>query len=66
MPATSISGAEVPKPTMVSPIIKGGTPRFRAIADVPLTKKSAEKIKKKKPATRAAKNRSIRLYEGLY
>ena len=30
-----ISGAEVPIPTMVSPIISGGTPKFLAIAEAP-------------------------------
>jgi len=52
--ATSISGADVPSPTMVRPIIRGGIPKFLAMADVPLTKKSAEKIKKVKPAKSAA------------
>ena len=54
MAATSISGADVPRPTMVRPIINGGIPKFRAMAEVPLTKKSAEKIKKVKPAKSAA------------
>ena len=61
IPATNISGAEVPNPIIVRPIIKGDIPKFRAMADVPLTKKSAENIKKKKPARRAAENRSIEI-----
>lgn len=44
----------MPSPTMVRPIINGDMPKFRAIAEVPLTKKSAENIKKTKPASIAA------------
>lgn len=54
----------MPKPTMVNPIIKGETPKFRAIAEVPLTKESAENIKNKKPAKRAAENKSIKNKRG--
>jgi len=51
--ATKISGADVPRPTMVRPMIKGDTPKFFAIAEEPLTKKSAENTKKTKPASKA-------------
>jgi len=51
--ATSISGAEVPKPTIVRPIINGETPKLRAVAEAPSTKKSALQINKAKPARMA-------------
>lgn len=41
IPETSISGAEVPNPAIVRPMINGWTPRFRANADAPNTKRSA-------------------------
>src|SRR5690625_6118075 len=50
-PETTISGAEVPKPMMVSPIMSDGTPRMRASADAPATSRSADHISSTKPAT---------------
>ena len=49
--ATSISGAEVPKPTMVRPMISGDTCMLSATAAAPLMKRSALQISKTKPAT---------------
>ena len=46
---TSISGAEVPNPTMVRPIISGLTPRLRAVAEAPATKRSAPQTSRTKP-----------------
>ncbi len=46
-----ISGAEVPNATIVKPIIKGETPKFRANADAPNTNLSAPQIKPIKPRT---------------
>ena len=54
--ATRISGAEVPKPTMVKPINKGETPRLRAIDEVPSTNRSAAKTKTTKPRAKAIKS----------
>ena len=57
--ATRISGAEVPSPTTVKPMTRGDTPRLRAVAEAPVTNKSALQINKPKPASMATK--SIRI-----
>jgi len=53
MADTKISGAEVPMPTMVSPIIIGETPRFRAVAAAPCTNRSAPQTRNTKPTMTA-------------
>ncbi len=50
---TTISGAEVPKPTMVRPIISGETPKLRAVAAAPATKRSAPQTRSTKPTIMA-------------
>jgi len=59
MLATSISGAEVPKPTTVRPMTSGETPRLRAVADAPVTNRSALQTNKAKPASIAVKSINI-------
>ena len=59
MLATSISGAEVPKPTMVSPIMRGDIPKLRAVDDAPNTNKSALQMSIAKPAKMATTSRKI-------
>jgi len=51
---TSISGAEVPKPTIVRPMSSGDTPRLRAVAAAPMTKRSAPQTRSANPAMTAA------------
>ena len=46
---TTISGAEVAKPTMVRPTSIGDTPRFRAVTEAPTTMRSAPQISKTIP-----------------
>ncbi len=59
IPETSISGAEVPKPTMVRPMMRGEIPRLRAVAEAPITKRSAPQINRAKPIMMAAIEVSI-------
>ena len=61
----NISGAEVPKATMVSPIINGDTPRFRAKAEAPNTNLSAPQISPINPRTMMRASRSIDTDEEL-
>ena len=49
---TASSGADVPKATMVRPMISGDTPRRRARPDAPETNQSAPLTSRAKPATR--------------
>ena len=58
---TRISGAEVPNPTTVSPISRGGTPRLRASAAAPMTKRSAPHTRRPRPNTMAVTAGSIGL-----
>ena len=51
MTETRISGADVANATMVSPIRSGATPRLRAMAAAPCTKRSAPQIRRIRPAT---------------
>ncbi len=53
MPETSNSGADVPKPTTVKPMIIGETPRLRDIAAAPMTKRSAPQMRTIRPAMTA-------------
>ncbi len=46
---TKISGADVPKATIVRPMSRVGMPKFAAIAAAPLTKRSALQIRPIKP-----------------
>src|SRR5690625_3013974 len=48
---TTISGAEVPKPMMVSPIMGDGITIMRASEDEPATTRTADFISTTKPAT---------------
>ena len=50
----SISGAEVAKPTMTSPINTGETPRFRAVAPAHMTSRSAPQKSSSRPTRIAA------------
>ena len=50
--ATSISGADVPIDTIVSPIMRLETPRFVAVTAAPATKRSALHTRSVKPAAR--------------
>ena len=56
---TSISGAEVPKATIVRPINRGDMPRWLAVAEAPSTKRSALQISRIKPIKTAAMAISI-------
>ena len=47
----NISGAEVPKATIVSPMISGETPRLRAVVDAPSTNLSALQMRPANPKT---------------
>jgi len=51
---TNISGAEVPKATMVRPISIGDIPKWPAVAEAPSTKRSALQMSKPKPTRTAA------------
>jgi hypothetical protein len=51
---TSISGAEVPKATIVRPISIGDMPKWLAVAEAPSTKRSALQMSKPKPTKTAA------------
>jgi len=53
MAETRISGAEVPMPTMVRPMIRGDMPQLRAAAAAPLTNRPAPHASKRSPATTA-------------
>ena len=48
---TIISGAEVPKPTMVRPTTRVETPKLRASADAPATRRSAAQMSSTNPAS---------------
>jgi hypothetical protein len=65
MAETSISGAEVPKPTMVSPTTSVGTPKLRASADAPLTSRSAAQISRTKPAA-SSSSAMVRLIRSIF
>ena len=54
-----ISGADVPKATIVRPIINGETPKCRARTDAPNTNLSAPQIRPINPRTMMAVSRSI-------
>ena len=58
---TRISGAEVANATTVRPIISGATPRFRAVAAAPCTKRSAPQIRSTRPAITRSKLASIEI-----
>lgn len=49
---TTISGAEVPKPTITSPVNKGEMPRRRAAAKEPRITASPPPVSKARPTTR--------------
>ena len=49
---TTISGAEVPKPTMVTPTTSAETPKLRASAEAPATSRSADQTSSTKPTAR--------------
>ncbi len=51
---TNISGAEVPKETMVRPMTRGEIPIKRAVAAAPCTKRSALQTRMTKPTSNAA------------
>jgi hypothetical protein len=51
MAETSISGAEVPKPTSTIPIINGDMPRYRATPTAPSTNRSALHTRSINPRT---------------
>ena len=51
---TNISGAEVPKATIVRPISIGDMPKWPAVAQAPSIKRSALQISKPKPTRMAA------------
>lgn len=55
----NISGAEVPNATIVSPIIRGETPQFRASAEAPNTNLSAPQIRPINPRMMMTVSRSI-------
>lgn len=55
---TRSSGAEVPNPTIVSPMMSEETPRLRATAAAPSTNRSAAQTRMPNPATIAAMERS--------
>jgi hypothetical protein len=59
-PATIISGAEVLNPTMVRPIISGGTFMLRAVAAAPVIKPSALQMSNIKPTRTAMLFNNIR------
>jgi hypothetical protein len=46
---TSISGADVPNPTITTPTISGDIEKLRAVFDAPKTNLSALQISKAKP-----------------
>jgi hypothetical protein len=48
-----ISGAEVPRLTIVKPINNGEIPKFRAMAEAPSTNQSAAKTRTTKPSNKA-------------
>ena len=56
---TSISGADVPSPTIVKPINKGDTPSFLAIDAVPTTNLSAATTNTINPTSKAIKLSNI-------
>jgi hypothetical protein len=58
---TTISGAEVPKPTITMPINSGGMPKWRAVAAEPSTKRSALQTRSARPKTMARKAVVIKL-----
>src|SRR6056297_1895607 len=51
---TSISGAEVPKPTMTMPISSADMPKWRASEAAPSTKRSADHRSRARPVTTAS------------
>ncbi len=61
---TRISGAEVAIPTTVKPITRGDTPRLRAVAAAPTTKRSAAHANAAKPTITAIAAVSITEYAG--
>jgi hypothetical protein len=61
---TNISGAEVPKPTMVNPTIKGEIPKLVAMLAAPSTKRSAPQIRIAKPMRIAIINRAVVMSNG--
>ncbi|MCY1377436.1 hypothetical protein D9M69_650100 [compost metagenome] len=56
---TTISGAEVPKPTTSMPTSKGGTAKCRAVAEAPATKRSALQTSSNRPARMASDGSSM-------
>ena len=54
MPETSISGADVPNATMVSPMTRRLTPKLLASPAAPYTKRSAPQTTAMKPTMTAA------------
>jgi len=59
MAETRISGAEVPRPTIVSPIIRGETFRLNARALAPVTKRSALQVSRTNPPAIASNSSHI-------
>ena len=56
---TSISGADVANPTIVSPTSTGETPKFRAVAEAPTMKRSPPQASKARPTKIAPEVSSI-------
>nr|WP_319492232.1 hypothetical protein [uncultured Desulfobacter sp.] len=50
MADTSNSGVDVPNPTIIIPMSRGGMPNRFAVIELPSTNRSALHIKSKKPA----------------
>jgi hypothetical protein len=55
---TTISGADVPNPTITIPIKSGGMPKYRAVEAAPSTNRSALHTRRAKPEIKAS-NASI-------
>ena len=62
---TTISGADVPKPTMTIPINKDGIPACLAVAAAPSTKRSALQTNRMKPPKMAKEATNIRRHSHL-
>ncbi len=60
-PETSISGADVPMPTMVRPTTSGETPRLRAVTAAPAMNRSALQVSTTKPTARVSRYTAIRV-----
>ena len=61
-----ISGADVPKPTIIIPITRGDIPRFRANPAAPIMNRSAPQMRRQNPIIMATIVNSIKFLNPFY